>query len=106
MGPLQRRDAALHPADEGYRLLGGGHGQDDQELVPSHASHGIESPALMPEKLHDQAQQAVSSGVPQRVVDQLEPVYVNQDDAGMQRVPAAARQFGIQPRLHSAPVAV
>ena len=89
MVPLQSCHTALDPGNERHGFLRGGHGQDDQVLVPSHASHRVERPALVPENLADQDQQAVPGGVPQGVVHQLEPVYVNQDDAGMQRVPAA-----------------
>ena len=90
VGPVVRGDRAADALQGPLGLLGGGVGQQDDELVAGPAAHLVVAADAGDQQLADRAQDDVAARVPDRVVDRLEPVDV--DDG--QRRRAARRRAG------------
>ena len=98
--PVVGGHLATGPLEGPLRLLGGGLGQQDHELVAGPAAHLVGVADAVDEQLGHRAQDEVAAGVPDRVVDRLEPVHV--DDGERRR--RAAREQPLEPGLGVAPV--
>ncbi len=62
-------------------------GQDEPELVPAQACHGVLGPRVVGEALGQQGQELVAALVAQGVVDLLEPVQVDDGDGSTRVAP-------------------
>jgi hypothetical protein len=75
-----------------------GHRGDDDELVPAEPGDGVGRPAALPQPAGHGDEHLVSDGVPEAVVDVLEPVEVDEEHRE-QVLPVEALQPRLQP-LH------
>ena len=98
--PVVGRDLATGALERALGLLGRGVGQQDHVLVAGPAADLVGVADAGDEQLGHRAQHRVAAGVPDRVVDRLEPVDV--DDG--QRRRGARRQQAVEPGLGVAPV--
>ena len=98
--PVVGGDLAAGALEGPLGLLGGRVGQQDDELVAGPAAHLVGVADAVDEQLGHRAQDGVAAGVPDRVVDRLEPVHV--DDG--ERRGRAGRQQPVEPGLGVAPV--
>ena len=103
-GLLHVAQAGLDPPDEHLRFGRLRHRQDDEELVAAESPDHVEGPALLPEDLGHLDQQAIAGGVTHRVVDRLEPVEVEQQDAGVELVAQAPGDLRRKPLLQRATI--
>ena len=65
---------------------------DHDELVAAEPGRGVARPNRLRDPLGDGAQQLVARGMTERVVDVLEAIDVDEDDAGLRAAPARRRQ--------------
>ena len=105
VGLLDFPKAGLDPGHEnpGFGRLG--HGEDHEKLVPAKTTDYIQGAALLPQDLADLNQQPVSSGVAHSVVDHLEAVKIQQENAGVQLMAQAPGDLGGEALLQRATVA-
>jgi hypothetical protein len=75
--------APIRPPAEGHQVAVVPDALDeDDELVPTEPGHELVVPYLAREAAGDLAQQGVAGGVAERVVDRLEPVEIDEEQAG------------------------
>jgi hypothetical protein len=78
--------------------------QQDRELVAAQTGHGIGRADAGPEPFRDQTQQLVTCGVPEAVVDILEPVEVDEQHRQHPSTPLRAGQSMTDTVLEQSPV--
>src|SRR5439155_5566502 len=94
VGLLDFLQTGSYPAHEDLGLRRLGHRQNYQKLVATEPAHHIQGATLLAEHLGDLDEEAVAGSVTQGVVDDLEAVEVDHEDAGMELVAEAAGDFG------------
>ena len=78
--------------------------EDGAELVPRQPRHGVRLPQHVPEPLRDENEEPVARRVAEGVVDFLEVVQVEQDDAHHLPAPLGVGDLALQPLLEGDPV--
>ena len=79
-------------------------GLDDRELVAAEARHRVDVPGARPQPAGHQAQKLVAAMVPERVVDVLELVEVEEQEGHQLVVPASLDERLLQPVLEQGAV--
>ena len=85
------RDRELDPRRDTLRLADAAHrAQQDPELVRAEPGHGVRRPRCADEPPPDLGEQQVAGRVPEALVDDLEPVEVEEDERDPRRATAPA----------------